>query len=177
MRGGAAAHAPMLVLYCTQQLLARLGRPFPREGEVRSTTRLGDWYRTPTQLWSRRFVLLTSQRSRLSLVLLVRAADRLASEVPAALGRILGRLDVGPTEIDRELKAMTPMRLALTNHRSHLGALRDLSFLAQGHMTFGPWPASLDDLSLTLAESPCSALKDQRPRDVVRRLLGRDEST
>jgi hypothetical protein len=67
----------MLVLRCTQKLLARL-KQADHLPVVESTTRLGDWYGNILQLGRRQHLLFISERSRLPVVLPIREGKRLA---------------------------------------------------------------------------------------------------
>src|SRR5262249_59078644 len=79
---------PMVVLRCTQKLLARLKRP-EAPAYVASTTRLGDWYGNVLQIGRRQHLLFISERSRLPVVIPIREAKRLEAVVPDAVGDVL----------------------------------------------------------------------------------------
>ncbi len=79
----------MLVLRCTQKLLARL-KQAENLPTVESTTRLGDWYGNILQL-GRRHLLFISERSRLPVVIPVRDGKRLAEVFPDAVCEVLGK--------------------------------------------------------------------------------------
>jgi len=64
----------MVVLRCTQRLVARLKRP-EAPANVPSTTRLGDWYGNILQVGRRQHLLSISERSRLPVVIPIREAN------------------------------------------------------------------------------------------------------
>ena len=74
----------MVVLRCTQKLLARL-KQADNLPAVESTTRLGDWYGNILQIGRRQHLLFISERSRLPVVIPIREGKRLAAVFPDAV--------------------------------------------------------------------------------------------
>ena len=68
----------MVVLRCTQALLLRL-KQFDDTPDVRSTTKLGDWYGNLIRMGNRHVLLFISERSRLPVMIPMREANRLRS--------------------------------------------------------------------------------------------------
>jgi hypothetical protein len=87
----------MLVLRCTQKLLARL-KQADNLPSVESTTRLGDWYGNILQLGRRQHLLFISERSRLPVVIPIRDGNRLDSVFPDAVCEVLGHVGVAAEE-------------------------------------------------------------------------------
>src|SRR6266540_3032168 len=71
----------MVVLRCTQKLLARL-KQADNLPAIESTTRLGDWYGNILQIGRRQHLLFISERSRLPVVIPIHEGKRLASVFP-----------------------------------------------------------------------------------------------
>jgi hypothetical protein len=78
----------MVVLRCTQSLLLRL-KQFDDAPDVRSTTKLGDWYGNLIWMGNRHVLLFISERSRLPIMIPVREANRLRSSFPDAVCHML----------------------------------------------------------------------------------------
>src|SRR5262245_48832448 len=87
----------MLVLRCTQKLLARL-KQAENLPAVESTTRLGDWYGNILQLRRRQHLLFISERSRLPVVIPIRDGKRLASVFPDAVCEVLSNVGVAAAD-------------------------------------------------------------------------------
>ena len=84
----------MYILRCTRKLLERVEPTGPAAGL--STTALGDRFAQPLGIGRRRFVLLTSDRTRLPVVMPARDTRRLGRTFSAALAEMLVNLDVDP---------------------------------------------------------------------------------
>lgn len=98
----------MVVLRCTQKLLARLKQAdnLPAVESVESTTRLGDWYGNLLQLGRRQHLLFISERSRLPVVIPIREGKRLAEVFPDAVCEVLDRVGVAAEDIADERSRM-----------------------------------------------------------------------
>jgi len=99
----------MLVLRCTQKLLARL-KQADNLADVESTTRLGDWYGNILQLGRRQHLLFISERSRLPVVIPIRDGKRLASVFPDAVCEVLAHVSVAAEDIADERSRMRRLR-------------------------------------------------------------------
>jgi len=159
----------MVVLRCTQYLLFRI-KHYDDEPLTGSTTRLGDWYGTLLRVGRRHALLFTSERSRLSVLLPVRHADRLASTFSAAVSEMLAAIGVPSAAIEQERSLMSPIRFGSTRSRSVLGSLNDFSLLARMHfITKRDDP--LEIIARGPAEVPVMPMKGKHPSAVTRRLF------
>jgi hypothetical protein len=169
LRSGTLRH--VVVVRCTERLLFRL-KQFDDEPSDVSSTRLGDWYGNLLRVGQRHALLFISARSRLPVLLPVRAADRLQKALPAAVGDMLTAVGVPREAIEQELAQMSPMSFARTRSRSLLGSLTEFTRLAW----FDSRPAPdipLDVIARELAEVPLILpLKGDQASDVTRRLFG-----
>ena len=120
----------MVVLRCTQKLLARL-KQADNLPAVESTTRLGDWYGNILQLGRRQHLLFISERSRLPVVIPIREGKRLAEVFPDAVCEVLGNVGVAAADIADERSRMSEIAFGRTRNRSLLGTLNDFAFMAQ----------------------------------------------
>src|ERR1051326_9421959 len=120
----------MIVLRCTQKLLARLkhaGDPPP----VESTTRLGDWYGNILRIGHRQQLIFISERSRLAVLSPMKESKRLAIVFPDSVCQLLAAVGVPPTDIEQERIHMSEIAFGPTKNRSVLGTLNDFAHMAK----------------------------------------------
>jgi hypothetical protein len=160
----------MVVLRCTQTLLLRL-KQFDDAPDVRSTTKLGDWYGNLIRMGNRHVLLFISERSRLPVMIPVREANRLGSSFPEAVCQILAAVGVSQESIERERQEMSEIAFARTRSRSLLGSLNDFSMMARMHfITRRTDP--LERIARELAETPLILPFDgAHPSALTRRIL------
>ena len=160
----------MVVLRCTQKLLARL-KQADNLADIKSTTRLGDWYGNLLRVGQRHALLFISAHSRLPVLLPVRAADRLQKALPAAVGDMLTAIGVRREAIEQEVAQMSPMYFGRTRSRSLLGSLTEFTRLAWFDFKTRP-DVPLDVIARELAEVPLILpLKGEHASEVTRRLF------
>jgi hypothetical protein len=160
----------MVVLRCTRTLLLRL-KQFDGPPDVRSTTKLGDWYGNLIRMGNRHVLLFTSERSRLPVMIPVREANRLHSSFPDAVCQMLTAVGVPAESIERERLEMSQIAFGRTRSRSLLGSLNDFSMMARMHfITRRTDP--LERIVRDLAETPLILpFNGAHPSDVTRRIL------
>lgn len=156
----------MVVLRCTQKLLARLKCP-AIESPGLSSTRLGDWYGNELRLGRQQFLMFVSGRTRLAVIVPARDAHRLCAVLPAAVCNRLAALGVPANLIDQERRYMVDVVFARTNNRSVLGTMNDYAFMAQTSLERGATPETVEELMAFLARTPIIALGGVRPVDLV----------
>jgi uncharacterized protein DUF6933 len=161
----------VVVVRCTERLLRRLKKFDEGPSDV-STTRLGDWYGNLLRVGRRHALLFVAERSRLPVFLPVRAADKLATALPAAVGDMLTAFGVPREAIEQELAQMSPMNFGRTRSRSLLGSLTEFTRLAWfDFKTRRDIP--LDLIARELAEVPLILpLKGEHASEVTQRLFG-----
>lgn len=164
---------PMVVLRCTQKLLARLTRPAVVSPGV-SSTRLGDWYGNEWRLGRQQLLLLASGRTRLAVIVPARDARRLVTVLPEAVCDRLAALGVAAAQIERERQEMSDVVFARTDNRSVLGTMNDYAFMAKVAHARGRAPETPADLMDFFARTPIIALGGVRPMDLVRDAFGAD---
>jgi len=157
----------MLVLRCTQRLLARLKQP-DNLPAVESTTRLGDWYGNILQLGRRQHLLFISERSRLPVVIPIREGKRLAEAFPDAVCGVLSNVGVAAADIADERSRMSEIVFGRTRNRSLLGTLNDFAFMAQVGSARRPEPESLEELMRFLVQTPILPLDGASPIELTR---------
>lgn len=158
----------MVVLRCTQKLLARLKRPAVVSPGV-SSTRLGDWYGNELRLGRQQFLLFVSGRTRLAVIVPAHDARRLSTVLPDVVSDRLAALGVPAADMDEERRHMSEMVLARTDNRSVLGTMSDYAFMAKDIHAPGEAPETPEELMHFLADTPVVALGGVRPADLVRK--------
>jgi hypothetical protein len=161
----------MVVLRCTQKLLARL-KQADNLATVESTTRLGDWYGNILQLGRRQHMLFISERSRLPVVLPIREGKRLAEVFPDAVCEVLSNVGVAATDIADERMRMSEIAFGRTRNRSLLGTLNDFAFMAQVGNARRPEPESPEELVRFLSQTPILPLDGVSPIALTRAAFG-----
>ena len=119
------------------------------------TTRLGDWYANLVHVGRLQFVLCVSERTLLPVLVPAAPTSTLAPRIRIALGEVLRRLGVSPEESDKEEAEMVDVAYGKTANRQVTGVMVDFSKAVEFYVDDTP---SLLDVSLLLAETPCSPL-------------------
>lgn len=156
----------MLVLRCTQKLLARL-KHADNLATVESTTRLGDWYGNILQLGRRQHLLFISERSRLPVVIPIREGKRLVEVFPEAVCEVLVNVGVTAADIAEERSRMAEIAFGRTRNRSLLGTLNDFAFMARVGNARRPEPETPEELMRFLAQTPILPLDGASPIDLT----------
>lgn len=160
----------MVVLRCTQKLLARLRQP--ADAAAQSTTRLGDWYGNILRVGRRQQLLFISEHSRLALVLPITDGRRLREVFPSAVAQLLRGVGISEDDIATEQAQMVEMAFGRTRSRSLLGTLNDFAFMAQDGVWYGRDPQSPDELMRFLAGTPILPLDGASPIELTRKAFG-----
>ena len=145
----------MITLRCTQKLLRRLDAR-PSADAPASDSRLGDWYANLLYLRGEQLILCVSERTLLPVLVTARDGARFPERLREGLAEVLSALGVSKTTIDEELAAMRDYRIAKTNNRRVLGTMNDFAWMLECGRGGS---ASLVQLSIELANTPCSPLK------------------
>jgi hypothetical protein len=140
-------------------LLARLGHA-PANEPGPSSTLLGDWYANLIFLRGARLVLCVSERTLLPVVLHARELATLGARLPSAAGDVLAAIGIPAQIAHDERDRMTEVVFARTASRRILGSMNDLAYLLAADFDAN---ASLLDLALNLAETPCGPLGMESP--------------
>jgi hypothetical protein len=156
----------MVVLRCTQKLLARLKRPEAPAG-IPSTTRLGDWYGNILQIGRRQHLLFISELSRLPVVIPIREAKSLEAGFTDSVCDVLAAVGIGAEAIADERSRMSEISFGRTNNRSLLGTLNDFAFMAQHGNANRNEPESPEELMRFLAQTPILPLKGASPIELT----------
>lgn len=160
----------MLTLRCTKKLLTRLGVK-PDLTPPPSTTKLGDWYADVLNMGRERLVLCVSERTLLPVIVPAVGAGRdLDAKLARGLRETLEALNAPKAVIDAEVNELLDVNIAKTASRVVLGSMNDFQFMVRHIRNQSP-RASLLELGLELAETPCSPLGYDHPSEAALKAL------
>ena len=160
----------MLVIRCTRSLLKRVGPP--TDEAPASTTRLGDWYAKPVSVAQRRYLLLMSSQSLLTVVMPGRDVANLARNFPGALQEVLVTIGVPVAAVEREVAESSEIVIATTDSRSLLASLNDFGTQMKFKLATAREP-SLLAVSMYLNNMPVGARGYAIPMEIAQDLLAR----
>jgi hypothetical protein len=159
----------MYTLRCTAKLLKRLSHDGSGP-DVEPTTALGDWYANVLNVGHSRFVLLTSERSLLSLVVPAKDLRLLAERLANALSALLKSAQADEALIASELREMEDHRIGKTRSKVVLGSMNDMAINVRTYLQLHPdW--SLLEVEENLAIMPCGPIGMKGPGEFAARLL------
>jgi hypothetical protein len=156
----------MVVLRCTQKLLARL-KHADETPPVESTTRLGDWYGNILRIGHRQMLIFISERSRLPVVIPMKESKRLDVVFPDAVCEVLAAAGVSAPDIASERLQMSEIAFGPTRNRSLLGTLNDFAHMARFTDERRAEPESPEELMRFLARTPILPLNGANPIDLT----------
>jgi hypothetical protein len=166
--------APLYLLRCTRPLLQDAARHLTTaaHGAV-SDTRLGDWFMTRLNCGRQRYLLATSSRSLLSVVVPARDLRGVPDRMARAVGELLAELGIPSEPLQREVAAMKRAAVAPTNDRSVLAFMTNLRVDADWELHDLAWRPgrTLHYVNVRLSETPCGLLAFETPAELTRRLL------
>ena len=159
----------MVALRCTQRLLSRLHVASPSEpGE--STTTLGDWYANTLMIARRPYVMCTSERSKLTVIIPFKGATTLRERFRNAVGALLHAIHIPASVIEDELKEMDPIEFGRTRNRSLLGNMKDLTLPAEDWLLDHP-ESTLLDIDVRLSKHLVGPDPYVVPRELALKIL------
>ena len=160
-------------LRCTAKLLKRL-KEKPVADPSLSENRLGDWYANVLNIGYNRLVLVTSERSLLSLVVPIKDSDGLRERVRERAHALLFDLGIPPALAAAEVRGMERMPFAKTANRSVLASMNDFTFHAKVafEVEFEDDVVYLEEVERYLAGMPSGALEYRTPGEETRRIFG-----
>lgn len=151
----------MTTLRCTKKLLRRLRVP-DEPAASPPTTLLGDWYANILFSRPQQLVLCVSERTLLPVVILAKELDTLPLRLVAGLREILARIGASHELIEIETREMAQFAYGPTRSKRVLGSMNDFMFQLSWLLTDRPG-LSLLEMSVHIAETPCSPLRHESP--------------
>lgn len=167
----------MITLRCTQKLLQYLGER-PIDAPPPPTSSLGNWYGNliPTVLGD--LILLTNERSLLTVAVPTDILDDLQPQFKIRTANILAGIGIPPEVIRQEISEMDPLLYAKTASRSILGSMNDLAYHFQdyAYRAVEENDFSLSRVELALNQMPHGPLDYRFAADAARELLSSRQS-
>src|SRR3989338_7054214 len=155
----------MMTINCTKKLTKRL--PFAVVADPRpSTNKLGPWCANSFNIGRFPMILVTNERTFLSVVIPFKDIHSLHARFLWALEVLLQSIAVSSSDILAELEQMDIMQLTDKTNRSAVGTMNDFVFHAKGAL-YDNQDLSLEELSFNLSGIPCAPLKYGLPREEV----------
>ena len=163
----------MISLCCSQVVRSRLGITGRPPAASEPTTRLGNWYVHLLRRGPRQYVLATSERSLLTVILPARELRAtIEGNLRNAVGQLLLALNIPMEVVSRELAEMQQVLIAPATNRRVLGSMNELAF----HLSVRQ-DQFIDPIGMAVSLSgiPMSAVGSKSrygiPREVARGLL------
>jgi hypothetical protein len=154
----------VIVLRCTQKLRRRMGQTAASEAVVpKSSTRLGDWYANVVLVRRQHLVLAVSGITLLPVLVPAAPYKTMMPRFAEATGRVLRALKIQEDKVAIEEEAMREAVMAPTDNRRVLGSMTDFTNMLDAYLD----DRSLTDVALHLADSPCSPLGMNNPREAT----------
>lgn len=160
----------MFTLRCTGRLLKRLkvhAAPLP----PRSTTRLGDWYANLLYTKPQQLVLCVSAKTLLPVLVPGSGPTPVEMRLRDQLAEVLRAVGVSEAGIQSELLEMEPVVVSKTASRTVLGSMNDFVNM----LSFYPPNLPVLERAVMLAESPCSPIGMDSPKQATVELFGRPQ--
>jgi Domain of unknown function (DUF6933) len=147
-------------LRCTAKLLTRLKVPLTT-APIAPSTRLGDWYANLLFTRPARLVLCVSERTLLPVLVPARELETLLPRFRRTVSDVLEAIGVAEHAVRDEEREMVDVAIGRTASKRVLGSMNDFAWMVVGYLE---GTTSLLDISLRLAETPCSPLEMDTPR-------------
>lgn len=163
----------MIVLRLTSSLAKRMSIKLS-ETQEHSTSKLGDWYAVDFHLGTRQFILCTSEKGRLPIVIEGAPYKKFTERLVSDLRYVLAELGISQDQIDEELSHFSKTHFAKTKDRSVVGTMVDsvkgLEFMFEiGRLD----PDNRKQMHSYLAQTPHVKLNSY-PEEMTLRLFKRD---
>jgi len=128
-----------------------------------STTVLGDWYCNLAYFGRTQVILCASEKTLLPILIPARDAPSFPTRLKEVVAMTLAAFDIHQDIFQIELNQMNEYRIAPTANRRVLGSLNDFERTAS-FMFARSMPPSLKEVSITLADTPCSPIGYKSPK-------------
>ena len=135
-----------------------------------TTNTLGDWCANSFNLGPYPFILITNERTLLSVVLPLKGSATFWPRFLVSLELLLKTIGLPRRIVQRELQEYRHVQLTRQTNRRTLGVMNDFVFQVRARCEIDVNP-SLQDIAYELSEMPCGPLKFSNPREAVRHLL------
>lgn len=155
----------MVTLNCTKKFTKWLPFDFD-EGTNPSTNKLGSWCANSFSSDRLPLILLTNEKSLLTVVIPVDDIHTFHDRFLVSLEILFHQIGVPSHQARAEIEDMMAMQFTGRTNRSVLGSMNDFVFQAKSALQREP-DLSLQQLSFDLSEIPCAPLRYDFPREVA----------
>ncbi len=155
----------MITLNCTKKLAKRLSFPFVDNTQP-STNLLGPWCANSFNVGRRPLIILTNERTLLSVVIPSKETRSLQTRFLTSLEVLFHSIGLSSRQINRELQEMQLIQFTTKTNRRTLGSMNDFVFHVRVSLAQNPYD-SLEDISLSISEILCGPLKYGKPLEAV----------
>jgi hypothetical protein len=135
-----------------------------------STNKLGDWCANSFNIGRHPYILITNERTLLSVVLPLRESITFLPRFVLSLRSLLKTIGIEDKLIDEELREYREFQLTRKTNRHTLGSMNDFVYQVQARFQIDGNP-SLEDIAWELSEIPCGPVKYFLPREAVRQVF------
>ncbi len=154
----------MFVLRCTKKLLGRLPPRAGSEGDDRpSDTTLGEWTAHLFFIGRQQIALGVNNKTLLPVLLPIAPSKTFIARFVEAAGEMMMALGIDRQKVLAEMSGMNECVVTTTNDRRVLGTINDFGRMLEVYLDGRPLP----EVSLHLADAPCSPIGMERPKDVA----------
>jgi len=159
----------MVTLNCTLKLSKRL--PYTTiDVALPTTNRLGDWSANSFNVGRYPCILITNERTLLSVVLPLKESSTFWPRFVLSLQWLLKAIGIPDKLIDDELHEYGQCQLTRKTNRHTLGTMNELVYNVQDRFYIDRNP-SFEDIALGLSKMPCGPLKYALPQEAVRQVF------
>jgi hypothetical protein len=158
----------MGTLCCTTRYRRLFALPANLPSASAGSGALCPWYANVLNIGHNRLLHYMSSTSLLSVIIWQRERRSAEQRFVSALAELLAALHVPDAFVAAELGELTSFEYTRATDRSVLGSMRDQAHLARYSLDDS---ATLLDLALRLAETPCGPLDYESPDRVTPRLI------
>jgi hypothetical protein len=159
----------MVTVNCTLKLSKRL--PYSMvDVALPATNRLGDWCANSFNVGRYPYILITNERTLLSVVIPLKESSTFWPRFVLSLQWLLNAIGIPHRLIDEELKQYKEVQLTRKTNRHTLGSMNDFVYQVQVRFEIDANP-SLEKVALELSQVPCGPVKYFLPREAVRQVF------
>jgi hypothetical protein len=159
----------MVTLNCTLKLSKRL--PYSTvDITLPTTNRLGDWCANSFNIGRNPYILVTNERTLLSVVLSLKESATFWPRFVLSLQLLFKAIGLSEKNLQKELQAYGQVQMTRKTNRHTLGSMNEFIDLVRARFEIDG-DRSLEDICCHLSEVPCGPLKYGLPKETVRQIL------
>jgi hypothetical protein len=143
-----------------------------KETDLKSDTKLGDWFCNDIVLDKKQFILCVSSASRLGIVIHAAPYSSFPLRIKDALSELLHAIGANAKDIQSEIEKMDDIVITKTNDKSILGTMKEHHLALEYFLYCGNLSViTLQVINLYLAKNISSKLPELYPKDRALKLI------